>query len=534
MSNLVDSKHKRRSSSPELSIHSIGRNAPVKSQSMQSFANDLPPPLPTSSRPPLYSTPAVPPPLPPRKSTIPGDLNHYQSPKCQAASDHRTSLASPQPIYSIPRSHLPPPAYDLLPKRKSYSNDYSKEPKTVPSLNFTVASKPMSLKELVESRQDEFPVRVEVVAGYFGESERDTFSEGDRLNMHFVKQVTVAVIESGNREIKVPINSSLQFGPLFDLNNKYEEAKQGFTFNTVKELIGSKKLPHLIRVNKTHKTSNSSHSVEKGELLKTVEIKHGRFGGRSLVCLSLTGKKSKRLSENCQGGFTTEPEKVKLFLPEIITHLPLPYKVVPFIDYLEHRDLPFADTEVVTILRVEKEKTVVATAILKEEDSALQNTPMMFDIPVDLEVLEVQVVEEDDHDEYEKLYQDTRELMENFDPTNQDNQVRVGQESIYYCDVREDRKTTGIELLASESIYQDRPSLLAMRNSWNSKKSDDSSETYSYTRRESHGVGISIEYVDLLETESKSFETSRNTSRLSSRSLDELSESPSHDVSSMY
>ena len=94
----------------------------------------------------------------------------------------------------------------------------------------------------------------------------------------------------------------------------------------------------------------------------------------------------------------------------------MPQIAVPFINYVEHRDLPLAESDIVTIVRVETEKTVLATPLLDEKDSETYGVgkPVTFDIPISLDVLEVQIVEESD--DYEKLYADTREMMENFDP----------------------------------------------------------------------------------------------------------------------
>lgn len=476
------------SSASSSNITGLNRKLPSKSPSF-SYGHKMvnneeaPPPLPTTARPTAINsgiststaTATPPPPLPPRNSIV-GDLN-YSSPRSSLL--HQSSE-----IYNIPRSLAKsppvPPSYDSLPPRNPSTNppistskmtpDQQSKTKKLqaqpsPKTEFTVISESMNLAKLVKDHQQEFPLVVEVSAGFFGDSERDTFSEGDKLNIHFVKLVSVAVVDCGGREIKVPLNSNLQFSPLYNPNDDYKQAKKGFQFKTVKDITSLKSMPYIIQAKKTQKSLNSAHGVEKGEILKVAEIKSGRFGGQSLICASLDGKKLKRLSESCNGDFTTDPSGIKLHLLEITSLLPLPQPAVPCIDYMQDRDSPLANIELVTILRVEKEKTIVATFILDENDpDSPSNSPVMFDIPVDLDILEVQIVEQD---EYEQLYADTRQLMERFDPSKKsDNQVRVGGkvESLYYLDVREDHKTAGIELIASESIYQDTPSLLAMRN----------------------------------------------------------------------
>ncbi len=450
------------------------------------------PPIPTSARPTRTTVTAGrtsvtgPPPLPPRMV----GQSQYSSPKGQAL------LSQNSLIYNIPSSvqcGTPPPSYDTLPPKVQPSDKGSPTapPVKAKPVSHTPSDKPaspsnsMNLRTLVENHQNDFPLRVEVTAGYFGETERDTFSEGDMLNVHFAKQVTVAVIDyGGGKELRIPLNSTLQFSPLYDPQGNFKEARKGFEFKTIKEVItASSKMPLLVHAKRSHRNMTPTHSVEKGDLLKIVEIKHGKFGGQSLICRMLNGKQGmKRLSESCHGEFSTDPGSLKLYLPELTTYFSLPQVAVPFINYMEHRDLPLAESDIVTIVRVETEKTVMATPLLDEKDFETYGVdkPVTFDIPISLDILEVQIVEESD--DYEKLYADTREMMENFDPTNKENQIRVGDaESIYYCDVRDDQRTVGIELIAKESIYQDTSSLIAMRKGFQKPENDE----YCYTDRRS-------------------------------------------------
>ena len=485
----------------------VKKKPPVKSQSMQF---DMPPPVPLSSRPTSrlvhINDSSVPPPLPPRKISQPTSA-HYSSPK-ELKTDE-PPLSAPtydrpkchttppeQPVYNVPKSYAPPPSYDTLPNKEPMqpsirtSNGSAKRNSSV---SYTVDSDSMSLQQLVDKYQHEFPLYVEVSAGYFGETEKDTFSEGDRLNVHFAKQTTVAVVDSGNKEVRITLNSAIQFGLLCTPNTK--EAIKGFVFKDAKDIMAEKHLPLLVSAQETYKTSNAAHSVQAGEILRPIEIKHGRFGGHSLICEPLNGGKQKRLSETCRGNFSTNPKDVKLFLPEITSLFALPQRAIPFFENASFHDrqLPFATSEVVRILRVEKEKTLVATVMMDEkyaEHYDTTNGPIMFDIPVNLEVLEVQIVRPCDEDVYEKLYEDTRYLMESYDPTRSD-QVRIGRpNSIFYSGIREDKKTAGIELFASECIYQDTKSLLATAGDKQEEKTD--SEEYSYTGRESLGIGIKL------------------------------------------
>ena len=481
--------------------------------------DNIPPPLPPlSSHPKMMKSPSTdlllgnvqpilpqftgttqfqsnPPPLPPRKSSNPS--RYIQAPVANPSQDlPGQTYDCPRPIpdskaiYNIPRSSIRP-SYEAVSESSSGSfyPESKKEKKSISKSNpvtFMATSNSMSLKELVTHHQLEFPLQVEVSAGYFGETDRDTFSEGDRLNIHFVKQVTVATVETYNgTKVKLPLNSATQFGILYNPNGNLREASEGYMFNTVKDLLQQQEKPQLVCATETYKSSNVTHTVEKGELLLINEVKHGRFGGQSLLCTPLGSTKQKRLSENCQGHFTTDPNKLKLFLPEVTKTFELPLKAMAFTGHALNinKDVPpFAMSEIVTISGLEKETTLIATPLLDYEYSDeqllnLQNTQrssmdddaaIMFDIPIDLDVMEVRIIKPNEDSDFEKLYKETRDLIESYDPSRLDNQVRIKgnrEEDIYYSDVRLDQKNAGIELLAPESIYAETPGLLALKKS---------------------------------------------------------------------
>lgn len=105
----------------------------------------------------------------------------------------------------------------------------------------------MSLRELTENHQSEFPLKVKVSAGIFGNTEQETFSDGDLLNIHFVKQSRVVVVEKyGGRCVKVPLNSAAQFGVLYNPENNIKGAQIGYEFRTVNQLIAQKPMPRVV------------------------------------------------------------------------------------------------------------------------------------------------------------------------------------------------------------------------------------------------------------------------------------------------
>lgn len=436
----------------------------------------------------------APPPLPPRKISTASNGPSLIKP----SNSHSESL------YHIPRqsadSNLS--SYDSLtrlPLVKSTSRT------SLSKIQFNSTSNPveeytsMTLKEVIDKYQHDFPLEVEVTAGYFGESEQDTFSEGDRLNFHFVKQVSVAIVETCfGSSVKIPLNSALQFSLLYNPNNNLKEASLGYMFKSVKELLAKKdQMPKVVCVTKQHSSSNATHSVEKGEILILDEVKHGRFGGQSLLCTSLRSNKQKRLSESVQGHFSTNPDDLKLFLPDIVKKLHLPLKALVVADTIPHdtgmtSQALFAMNEAVTIASVEKETTIIATPSFDENDdesSVMEDgKPIMFNIPVALKVMEVQIANPRNNTHIEKLYEDTRHLFESYDPMNE---VQVGgkNEDLYYTSVRLDQRDAGVELVAPESLYSDRDTVLRERKGLASKEEASSKGSLSLEAKKVNGGG---------------------------------------------
>lgn len=496
---------------------SLAKTPPPSRRAIVEHDIDTPPPLPPISslhmvksqsaffnqdkihRPSLPDT-STRPPLPPRKASVPGS-SHYGAGGARDSTTTSPQSADRSSLYDIPKSSKMSgvgmggvgrgPSSTSLDAMSVCSLNIGRT--SSPSISYIPVSESMTLKQLVAYHQNEFPLRVEVTAGYFGNTECDTFSEGDRLNFHFIKQVSVAVIETmSGQKVKIPLNSAARFSLIYNPNNETKEVLEGFVFKSVKDVLAQKDMPKVITATKAHgnPSSNNSHSVEAGELLLINEVKHGRFGGQSLICTSLASNKQKRLPENCQGFFTTAPDSVMMYLPEMTKRFELPLKVIvsdiPRGGKGDGGRVPDSLTakELVTIVGIDKEMTLIATPVPDEDESdtdSSDDSSFMFDIPVDLDVLEVQIIEQKNDADFEKLYVDTRLLLNSFDPSKLDKQVRVGkQDDIYYTAVHEGHKNVGVELLAGEGIYSEpRPVLTNRRTENGIIKSEQSSNSSS-------------------------------------------------------
>ena len=453
-----------------------------QSQSMEVFhvmptSSEFRPPLPSLGR-PSTNPGDTPPPLPPPNKTrrnTPASVPPARHASISQFTGDQEALLPQLP----PKPPLLPPKQTRQHSQSTYDTPRmvtkptaSSGPQSVQEEEFKIVSESMSLEELTEKHQQDFPLKIKVSAGIFGSTERDTFSDGDLLNIHFVKQAKYAVVQKyGGRNVKVPLNSALQFGVLYNPENNIKGAQIGYEFRTANQLMAHKPLPRVVCALQAFKGSSAESSVEANDILLIEEVKPGRpFSAKHIVCTLLTDGRmlKKKLPENCVGCFTTKPDSVKLFLPEIIHHFQLPVQVMVFLSagYEDSfNESLFCSGEVVSIVREEVEQTVIATSALEEtstctspfsQEPMQQETPM-FDIPINIPVMEVQIIEPREED-CEKLYEDTRCLFENYDPTDKARQIRIpAGDDLYYSAVRDDKKNAGVELIAPESIYMTRP-----------------------------------------------------------------------------
>ena len=259
---------------------------------------------------------------------------------------------------------------------------------------------------------DVLPLSVRVCRGYCGPNEETSISEGDRFNMHFIKQTTVVAMEYENlNRYNVPLNSSIPFGIIYESHLKQSEALRGYRFEKVSDILQSDVLPKVIRSRRAHRGAGPDSSIAANELLLVRKATKKIMGKPSLKVLSLTAGKEKTLLENCIGHFSTKPREVCLYLPEIVKHLPdiFPCKAVMFNN---DSGAVYAklSTSVVRLLHSSIETSLVATSALEEDTENAR----LLDIPIDLDIL-VRVVTSDEL-ETRKLYTDTTYLYNHFDP----------------------------------------------------------------------------------------------------------------------
>lgn len=281
------------------------------------------PPTPTS--PPLPQPTPTGPPLPP-PNTLPGtNTRVVKSPSVEALNtSERKTDSRPNSTYSghYNSSTLPTRGNKGSPlKRNNVSTTYKE------------LEEPMGLGEFVNKYQNRFPTQMKMCSNHSGVI---TINNGDIYNVHFLKNTdVVSLTASGGTQYFVPINSAIEFGIVYNPTNNVQDALQGFVFATAGEIISTGSTPPpIIYVQQNCEISSQESSVQVGDVLVVNEVKSKLLRGKMLMCTDIRTEQKKRLLDSCSGNFSTTPSQVKLFLPQLLRHVPFPqYCVLSYNGY---------------------------------------------------------------------------------------------------------------------------------------------------------------------------------------------------------
>ena len=337
----------------------------------------------------------------------------------------------------------------------------------------------MHLQDFAEKYSKSFPVHIKVLKGYCGPSSRLTISSSDTYNIHFMKHTKVVSIKDAHdTPYSIPLNSAIEFGLVYDPNDNRSEAINGLTFEKISEITAAHTPPKVFCALKAFRGEDEKSSVYDNEVLIVKQVLKPRFKGkRAVKVYSLLTNSEKLLHEDCIGQFTTQPYMVRMHLLEMIEHVanPFPHQAIVYFstDIYQNpetaaqvQELP--DTilsKVITMCHCITETSLIASSLFADEQHPYRNsdsdTDNLFDIPVDdnLAEIEVAVIETNDVEETEKLYDDTRSIVERFNPSKVRSCKDTGSEhtytaqSLFYSAVRPGYESIGIEIDTPSTIY---------------------------------------------------------------------------------
>ena len=341
-------------------------------------------------------------------------------------------------------------------------------------------SERMLLPEFVKKYSQSFPLHIKVLKGYCGPSSRLTISTSDTYNIHFIKHTkVVAIKDAHNTPYSIPLNSAIEFGMVYDPNNNHSEAVNGLTFGKVSEIIGLPIPPKVFCALEAFQGEDEKKMFD-DEILVVKQVLKSRFKSkRALKVYSLLTQSEKLLQEDCSGQFTTQPYMVRMHLPEMIEHVinPFPHQAIIFFGAevyqnpemeVQVQDLASSVlSKVITMCHCMTETSLIASSLVTNKrqrpycDCDAEGADL-FDIPVNDENLagiEVAVLTPNTEEETEQLYDDTRSIVEQFNPTRVRSCKDTGSEysftaqSLFYSVVRPGCEKMGVEIDTPSSIY---------------------------------------------------------------------------------
>lgn len=333
----------------------------------------------------------------------------------------------------------------------------------------------LTLKELEEKYANNFPLCIRVVEGYSGATAQHTISNGDVYNIHFMKhQKVVTIRDSHGCPYSIPLNSSVQFGIVYDPDNEqgYDGEVKTHTFRKVADIMAAKIFPRVVCATKAFKGSGSKSSVEEKEILLVHQVLKSRLRGKKcLEVFSLHTQSEKVLHADCEGCFSTKPGLIKLYLPEIVQHVPnaFPCQAILFLgteftSSLQHFPSSLLSNHV-TMIETKQETSLIASVVDPSNPKSELSEAPLLDIPIDgaLSEVKVSVIQSDDA---KKLNDDTQNIFRNFNISKLVSYKDTGSEKtncsqrLFYSTLHHGCENYGIDLDAPPTFSPSNESLV--------------------------------------------------------------------------
>ena len=333
------------------------------------------------------------PPLPPRiQSTLPRTARSH-------SFDAQDFLQPPDRVSQLTNGH----------HSRHLSRPRNAARKTLSLQEDMLENYPTRLLDFISRFSYTLPTCIQVTNGFCSNSTDLLISQNERFNLHFIKHTRVITMHDSKytEHYSVPLNSSVQFGLVYDPHNSSELAKRGYQFETAASIMAMHLLPVLIRATKEYKGTTPETSVEANEVLivKGIMKKKGKF----LMVQSLKHGE-KHLHEKCAGHFTTAPKHIRMHVSRMIQHgITFPQRAMIFPDSETDSALSFAMAKFpVTLDKIVDETSVIASSIYESDYEV--NPVMEVSLSLDIRVEPIQLQEE----EQRQLSDRTHTLYHNF------------------------------------------------------------------------------------------------------------------------
>lgn len=316
------------------------------------------------------------------------------------------------------------------------------------SSSFPSEDEILSLSVVVDKYSHLLPLRVRAVSGFMAENEGDpTIYVDDLYNLHAVKHSeVVTIVDSRRQKYRLPLNSVAKFGLInCDLAAVY----------SVNDLHNAETRPPVVVAMSTES------NFKENEILVVDTLR--KIGANQITVLkvfSINERKEKYIpnSKDCNVRFSTDPARTKLYLSEIMKHLShvLPCPAQLFISQDTVKLPKHLTTKQVMIHQQSVETSVIISLHLSKIEK------VYIDIPVSINI-DVRVLRpETSNTDYASLYEDSRTLIANYDPTKLQACVNANDDDTYITQaqllkaLRQGYETAGTTIKTSgeEHIYE--------------------------------------------------------------------------------
>ena len=262
-------------------------------------------------------------------SAKPINISQVASVNSSIGTDESDGKSSPtvQRSTTLPSSYKRPKPYRFN-THKYQSIDIQEQDDKSTEDDSAFSSSSTKLSDFTALNTSIFPKQVKVSSTPLYSSGKAEVSQGEVLDLHFVRQTkAVIMISNSGEEYVVPLNSAIRFAVTYDPLNTGQLVHQGYHFKSIGELIATKEMPSIVVATESYNDPKPQSSVEAGEILVICGVvKQGQ--GQVLKVTSATHGR-KFLEERCTANFSTRPEDTKLSLNDMFkTSVRLPQQAV--------------------------------------------------------------------------------------------------------------------------------------------------------------------------------------------------------------
>ena len=314
---------------------------------------------------------------------------------------------------TLPSACKRPTPYRFNPT-KYMSADIQEQSTESMSTEATFNTSSIKISDFTALNTSVFPKHVRISNPFMSVSGDVTLTQGDLLDLQFVRQMKAVVLVSATaEEYVVPLNSANRFALVYDPLNTNQFINQGYHFKSVGELIAMTQMPKVVVATEAHSGSKPQSSVEAGEILVVCGVVKQPHGKVLKVISTTHGRKV--LDERCTANFSTRSDDTILSLNDMFkASLQLPVQAIIY----PPSGLQLPDSLTVTPVTLKRFcviKSVIATPSPQEHSPTSSATPAVYDISLDLDI-EVQECSELTDKQITEMRTRTQYLYSTFEP----------------------------------------------------------------------------------------------------------------------